>query len=51
MDLLIVPVDHLPKTNNEFKDLCKEEMQIALTKMNWIKLVFNMIWLMEILKI
>ena len=29
----------------------KQEIQTIFTKMNLIKLVFNMIWLMEILKI
>ena len=29
----------------------KQEMQTTFTKMNLIKLVFNMTWLMEILKI
>ena len=32
--------------NKEFENLCKQEIQITFTKMNWIKLVFNMIWLM-----
>ena len=50
LDLLIVFVDHLIETNKEFKNLCRQEIQIMFTRMNWIKLVFNMIWLMEILK-
>ena len=29
-----------------FKNLCKQDIQIISTRMNWIKLVFNMIWLM-----
>ena len=36
-----------PFTKNkhkEFKNLCKQEIHIVFTKMNWIKLVFNMIW-------
>ena len=33
------------------KKLKKQEIQAMLTKMNLIRLVFNMIWLMEILKI
>ena len=37
--------------NKEFKNLKKQEIQAILTKMNWIKHAFNMIWLMEILKI
>ena len=32
--------------NKEFKNLCKQEIQIISTKMNWINLVFNIIWLM-----
>ena len=36
----------LLETNKEFKNLCKQEIQIISTRMNWIKLVFNMIWLM-----
>ena len=35
------------KINKEFKNLCKQEIKIISIKMNWIKLVFNMIWLME----
>ena len=37
--------------NKEFKNLCKQEIQIISTKINWIKLVFNMIWLMANTKI
>ena len=29
----------------EFKNLCKQEIQIIFTGMNFIKLVFNMTWL------
>ena len=43
-------VDHLLKINKEFKNLCKQEIQIIFTRMNWIKLVFDMMWLMEILQ-
>ena len=41
-----------PFTQNkkEFKNLKKQEIQIIFTKLNLIKLVFNMIWPMEILK-
>ena len=35
----------------EFKNLKKQEIQAIFTKMNWLKHAFNMIWLMEILKI
>ena len=37
--------------NKEFKNLKKQEIQILFIKMNLIKPVFNIIWLMEILKI
>ena len=47
----IVLVDHLLKINNEFKNLKKQEIQAIFTKINLIRLVFNMIWHMEILKI
>ena len=39
------------KIKKEFKNLKKQEIQAIFTKMNWIKHAFNMIWLMEILKI
>ena len=38
------------KTKKESKSLKKLEMQNIFTEMNSIKPVFNMIWLMEILK-
>ena len=44
-------VDHLQETRKEFQNLKKEELQVIFTKMYLIKLAFNMIWLMEILKI
>ena len=34
------------KLNKEFKSVCKQGIQMASTGMNWIKLFFNMIWLM-----
>ena len=37
--------------NKEFTNIKKQEIQAIFTKMNWIKHAFNMIWLMEILKI
>ena len=37
--------------NKEFKNLKKQEIQAIFTKMNLIRLVFNIIWHMEILKI
>ena len=36
-----------PKIKKELKNLCKLEIQILFIKMNLIKFVFNMIWLME----
>ena len=42
---------HLLKIKNEFKNLKKQEIQAIFTKMNLIRLVFNMTWHMEILKI
>ena len=39
------------KKKKELKNLKKQEMQAIFTKMNLIRLVFNMIWHMEILKI
>ena len=39
------------KKKKEFKNLKKQEIQAIYTKMNLVKLVFNMTWLMEILKI
>ena len=50
-DLLTVLVDCLLKTKKEFKNLKKQEIRAIFTKMNLIRLVFNMIWHMEILKI
>ena len=39
----IVLVDHLLKTKKEFKNLRKQEIQAIFTKINLIRLVFNMI--------
>ena len=36
---------------SEFKNLKKQEVKAIFTKTNWIKHAFNMIWLMDILKI
>ena len=44
-------LDHLLKTKKKFKKLRKQGIQVVFTKMNLIKPVFNMIWMMEILKI
>ena len=49
--LLIVLADHLQKAKKEFKNLKKQAIQTIFTKMNLIRLVFSMTWLMEILKI
>ena len=40
-----------PFTKKEFRSLKKQETRAIFTKINLIKLVFNMIWLMNILKI
>ena len=50
-DLLTVLVDCLLKTKKEFKNLKKQEIRAIFTKMSLIKLAFNMIWVIEILKI
>ena len=39
------------KTRKVYKNLKKQEIHDIVIKMNWIKLVFNMTWLTEILKI
>ena len=39
------------KNKEIMKKLKKQEIQDIFIKANWIKLVFNMIWLMKILKI
>ena len=41
-----------PFTRNKqrIQNLCKQKIQIIYIGMNWIKAVFNMIWLMEILR-
>ena len=51
VNLPTVLVGHLLKTKKEFKNLKKQEIQTIFTKMSLIMPVFNMIWLMEILKI
>ena len=38
------------KNKQKIKNLKKHEIQTIFTKMNLIRLLFNMIWLMEILK-
>ena len=42
---------HLLKIKKELKSLCKLEIQILFRKMNLIKLVVSMAWLMENQKI
>ena len=39
------------KEKKEYKNLKKQEIQDIFTKKNQVKLVFNLIYLMEILKI
>ena len=39
------------KRKKEFKSLKKQKIQNIFTEMSKVKLVFNMIWYMEILKI
>ena len=39
------------KNKKKLKNLKKQEIQAIFTKMNLIRLVFNMIWRMKILKI
>ena len=39
------------KNKERIQKLKKQEIQAIFTKMNWIKHAFNMMWLMEILKI
>ena len=39
------------KNKERIQNLKKQEIQAIFTKMNLIRHVFNMIWLMEILKI
>ena len=38
------------KNKEKIQNLKKQEIQNVFTEMNYIKLNFNMIWLMEILK-
>ena len=43
--------DHVLKAKKEFKNLKKQGIQNIFIEINQIKLVFSMVWLMEILKI
>ena len=38
------------KNKQRLRNLCKQEIQIISTRMNCIKLVFNMIWLIANIK-
>ena len=51
LDLLIVLVDRLQKTKEEYKNLMKQEIHDTFNKTNKVKLVSNMTWPMKILKI
>ena len=51
LDLLVVFANHLLKTKKELKNLKKQEIQDIFTEMNLIKLFFNVIWFMKVLKI
>ena len=44
-------VKHLQNTKKEYKNLRKQAIYDIFTKMNQIKLVFSMTWVMETLKI
>ena len=44
-------MDHLQETKKEYRSLQKQEIHDIFIKTNKIKLLFNMTWLMEILKI
>ena len=50
LDFFIVLVDHSQKNKERIQNLNKQETQNIFTEMSLIKLVFNMTWLMEILK-
>ena len=43
-------LEHLLRIKKEYKSLSKLEIQDIFTEMNYIKLVFSMIWFMQILK-
>ena len=47
----LVLVDHLLKIKKQFKNSRKQQIHHLFTKINLIKFVFSIIWLMEILKI
>ena len=43
-------VENVLKTKKEYKTLKKLQIKNIFTEMNYTKLLFNMIWLVEILK-
>ena len=45
-----VLVGNLLKTKKEFRNLKEQDIQTIFTKTKLIRLVFNITWLMEILK-
>ena len=44
-------VNHKLKTKSKYKSLKQQEIQDIFIKMNYVKLAFNMVWLIEIVKI
>ena len=47
----IVLVNNLQKKKERiYKNLNKQEIHDIFIKMNWINIIFNMTWIMEILK-
>ena len=51
LDLRMVPEDHLLKTMKRYKNLKKQEIQGIFIKTNYRMLAFDMIWLIETLRI
>ena len=54
-DPIIVVIDPIvsaygpfTKNKNRIQSLWRQEVSDIFTRMNWVKLVFSMIWLMEI---
>ena len=41
-------VDHFLKTKKEFKNLKKQDLQTIFTKINLIRLVFNITWFLDL---
>ena len=44
-------VNHKLNTKSKYKSLKQQEIQDIFIKMNYVKLAFNMVWLIEIVKI